>query len=79
VAAVAYSATYLFSWIPGVTETSTRLPIGAPLLSSPDAPELQVAAGALLVIFLIGAALQVISLRAHPAELDEDELPVGPS
>jgi uncharacterized membrane protein len=73
VAVVAYSATYLFSWIPGVTETVTRLPLGHPLLSSPEAPELQVAAGALFVIFLVGAALQVLQLRAHPVESLEEE------
>src|SRR6266446_2140949 len=38
---VSYSATLFFHMIPGITETSTRLPPGAPLLSSPDAPELK--------------------------------------
>lgn len=77
VAVVSYSATYLFHWIPGVTETATRLPLGRPLLSSADAPELEVAAGALFVIFLIGAALQVQSLRARSVPELEDELPAG--
>jgi uncharacterized membrane protein len=74
---VSYSATFLFHWIPAITETSTRLPLGAPLLSSPDAPELQKATAALLVLFLVGAAYQVSRLRkggtAAPA------LPVGVS
>jgi len=61
---LAYSATLLFHMIPGVTETSTRLPLGAPLLSSPDAPELQTAAAVLAALFLVGAALQVRRLRA---------------
>jgi uncharacterized membrane protein len=63
---VSYSLTFLFHWIPAITETSTRLPIGAPLLSSPDAPELQKATAVLLVLFLIGAALQIIRLRKTP-------------
>jgi uncharacterized membrane protein len=60
---VGYSLTFFFHWIPAVTETTTRLPLGAPLLSSPDAPELQQAAGVLFLLFLIGATLQVLRLR----------------
>jgi hypothetical protein len=53
--------------IPGITETATRLPRGAPLVANADAPELQRAAGVLFVLFLIGATLQVLRLRAAPA------------
>jgi uncharacterized membrane protein len=60
---VSYSATFLFHWIPAITETTTRLPLGSPLLSSPDAPELQKATAALLVLFLVGATYQVLKLR----------------
>jgi uncharacterized membrane protein len=35
---ISYSATFLFHLIPGITETTTRLPLGAPLLSSAEAP-----------------------------------------
>lgn len=38
---VSYSATFFFHWIPATTETSTRLPLGAPLVANADAPELQ--------------------------------------
>jgi len=61
---ISYSATFLFHWIPAITETSTRLPIGTPLVASPDAPALQVATGFLVLLFLIGATLQVRRLRA---------------
>ena len=64
---VGYSLTFLFHMIPGVTETSTRLPLGKPLLPSAEAPQLQVASGVLFVLFLIGAALQVRKLRAASA------------
>jgi len=60
---VSYSATFLFHWIPAVTETTTRLPLGAPLLASPEAPELKAVTGVLAVLFLIGATLQVLRLR----------------
>jgi len=62
---VSYSATFLFHLIPGITETTTRLPPGAPLLPNADAPQLQVASGILFILFLIGAALQVRGMRAH--------------
>lgn len=62
---VSYSATFLFHLIPGITESSTRLPLGAPLLASPDAPELQAATAILFVLLLIGATLQVRRLRVR--------------
>jgi uncharacterized membrane protein len=61
---VSYSATFLFHWIPAITETSTRLPVGAPLAANADVPGLQAATGVLVVLFLIGATLQVRRLRA---------------
>ena len=61
---VSYSATFFFHMIPAVTETTTRLPLGAPLLPNAEAPELQAAAGVMFLIFLIGAALQVRSMQA---------------
>ncbi|MDB5799692.1 MAG: hypothetical protein JWL63_631 [Rhodocyclales bacterium] len=61
---LSYSASFLFHWIPAITETTTRLPAGAPLFDSPEAPELQAIAGFLVLLFLIGATLQVRRLRA---------------
>lgn len=61
---VSYSATFLFHWIPAITETSTRLPLGAPLLASADAPALQAATAVLFVAFLVGATLQALHIRA---------------
>ena len=60
---VSYSMTFLFHMIPGITETTTRLPLGAPLLPNADAPELKVASGVLFVLFVVGATLQVLRLR----------------
>lgn len=62
---VSYSATFFFHWIPTVVETTTRLPVGAPLITDRDGPELQAATGVLLLLFLIGATLQVLRLRAQ--------------
>jgi uncharacterized membrane protein len=61
--AVAFSASFLFHWIPAFTETLTRLPLGAPLLPNADAPELKAITGVLLVLFLIGVGLQLKRLR----------------
>jgi uncharacterized membrane protein len=60
---ISYSATFFFHLIPGITETSTRLPVGAPLVANADAPALQLATGVLFVAFLVGATLQVACLR----------------
>jgi uncharacterized membrane protein len=64
---VGYSATFLFHMIPGVTETTTRLPLGAPLLPDAEAPALKAAAAVLGLLFVIGATLQVRRLRAAEA------------
>jgi len=64
---VSYSATFLFHMIPAITETTTRLPLGAPLLAGPDAPQLQTATAALLAVFLVGATWQVLRLRKATA------------
>ena len=61
---VSYSLTVFFHMIPGVTETFTRLPAGAPLFTGPEDPALQKVIGTLFVLFLIGAFLQVRRLRA---------------
>lgn len=65
VASVSYSLTLFFHTIPGMTETSTRLPAAAPLASGPDDPALQAAVGISFLVFLVGAALQVRDLRRH--------------
>lgn len=63
VEAAAFSASFLFHWIPAFTETLTRLPPGAPVLASPEAPELKAITGVLFVLYLVGVALQVRRLR----------------
>ncbi|HEY3178956.1 MAG TPA: hypothetical protein VGL25_08750 [Casimicrobiaceae bacterium] len=63
---ISYSATFFFHMIPAITETSTRLPAGAPLVANADAPELQAATAVLFVLFLLGAALQAWQLRKSP-------------
>jgi uncharacterized membrane protein len=62
---IGLSATYFFHWIPTITETSTRLPLGAPLVKDRNGPELQAAAGVLFMVFLAGAVLQWRRLRAE--------------
>jgi len=64
--AIGYSSTIFFHSVPGVVETTTRLPRGAPLVASPDAPVLQGVILVLLVLLLIGLTLQLRWLRANP-------------
>jgi len=61
-----YSATYLFNLVPGFTETLTRLPAGAPVAASDQAPILQAIDAALLALFLAGLTWQILRLRAQP-------------
>jgi uncharacterized membrane protein len=61
---VSFSSTVLFHAIPGVTETLTRLPAGAPLVASAEAPVFQKIYGVILVAFLAGLAAQIVWLRA---------------
>lgn len=67
VEAVAYSATFFFHFIPATVETTTRLPVGAPLVASRQAPELQAVVGGLFLLFFIGAVLQVRRMRRQAA------------
>jgi uncharacterized membrane protein len=60
---VCFTMTYFFHLIPGITETTTRLPEGAPLASGPDDPLIQKAVGICFILFLVGAVLQIIKLR----------------
>jgi uncharacterized membrane protein len=62
---VSYSATFFFHLVPGITESTTRLPYGAPLFAGPDDAALQGVIGVVFVLFLVGVALQVLRLRAH--------------
>lgn len=73
---ISYSFTFFLHLIPGVTETTTRLPLGAPLVASPDAPELQTVIGVLFVVFLAGATLQALRLRTTgPVALTQPRSP----
>jgi len=65
VATIAYSTTLFFHMIPGLTETFTRFPLGAPLFASPEDPALQKAVGVCFVLLVIGCILQVRRLRAR--------------
>ena len=62
---VSYSVTFFFHLIPGITESTTRLPYGSPLFSGPDDPRLQPFVGAAAVLLLVGATLQVMRMRGR--------------
>lgn len=57
-AALAYTATVFFHFIPGYNETLTRLPAGKPLLSGPEDPLLFALVGATFLVFAIYGVLQ---------------------
>lgn len=63
VAALAYTLTLFFHFIPAFTETATRIPEGAPLVAGPEAPELQMAVGIAFVVFLVIMVFQALRIR----------------
>lgn len=56
---ISYTLTLFFHFVPGITETSTRLPVGAPLIASRESPVLQGTIGVVFVIFLVIIVAQV--------------------
>lgn len=58
-----YTITLCFHFVPGITETFTRLPVGAPLFSSPEDLNLQKVVGLVFVVFAVIIGLQVRHLR----------------
>ena len=60
---VSYSLTLFFHIVPAITETATRLPLGAPLAASPEDEGIKMAIGICFLLFLVGATLQVRNLR----------------
>jgi uncharacterized membrane protein len=72
---VSYSMTFFFHMIPGITETTTRLPVSAPLASGPEDPHVQMAVGICFILFLIGATWQVIRLRGIKPMIKPTALP----
>ena len=63
VRAFSYSATLLFHCIPAVTDGLLRLPVGDPVLTSIEDPVLRMCYLGLLVLFLVGASLQMRWIR----------------
>ena len=58
-----YTLTVFFHFIPGITETFTRLPAGAPVFSSPEDPRLEKVVGVVFIVFVAIIGLQVRRLR----------------
>jgi hypothetical protein len=60
---VSYSFSFFLHLIPGITETTTRLPQNHPIASGPDDPMVQTTICICFVLFLIGVTLQVLRIR----------------
>jgi uncharacterized membrane protein len=67
VATVGYSFALFLHFVPATVETLTRLPAEAPYLANPEDPKAQPIIGFFFLIFLVGATIQVLRLRATPA------------
>jgi uncharacterized membrane protein len=62
-----YSFTLFCHMIPGLNETFTRVPVGAPLFTGPDDPALQKAISVVLLLFVILMAVQAWRIRKRTA------------
>lgn len=60
---VLWTLTLFFHMVPGLTETFTRLPLGAPLFTGPDDPKLQAAVGGVFAVFGLVMVAQVLQRR----------------
>jgi hypothetical protein len=61
--ALGLSGSLFFSMVPAINETLTRLPIDAPLASSPQDPIVLTSLGALAALFLALCVAQIITIR----------------
>lgn len=61
---VSYTTTFFLHMIPAITETTTRLPASAPLASGPNDPLILVLVGVAFALYIAGAAVQVLRLKA---------------
>ncbi len=68
VAPLLYTLTLFFHFIPGYTETLSRVPVEAPYVSGPDDPKLLRLVGGTFAVFLIGMAVQALRIRARTAK-----------
>ncbi len=58
-----YSLTLFFHLIPGLNETGTRFPLAHPAFNGPEDAGLKMWVGLGFVVYLIGAAVQVLRIR----------------
>lgn len=58
IAALAYTLTVFFHFIPGFNETLVRVPVGDPFISGPKDPKLMMLVGGAFVVFAIFGAFQ---------------------
>jgi uncharacterized membrane protein len=61
---VSYTTTFFLHMIPAINETTTRLPSSAPLASGPNDPVILALVGVALALYVAGAAVQVLRLKA---------------
>ena len=61
---IVMSTTLFLSCIPAIVETLTRIPISHPIAGGPNDPVLQKGLTALMVVYFVGVAYQIIKIRA---------------
>jgi hypothetical protein len=73
-----WTLTLFFHMVPGLTETFTRLPLGAPLFTGPDDAKLQATVGVVFAVFGVVMAAQVLRMRKRQQGTPPGAAPVRP-
>jgi hypothetical protein len=60
-----YSFTFFLHFIPAISETFTRVPLGNPVFDSPESPALKAIAGVLFLLYLAGTRYQFKTLASE--------------
>ncbi|GHM98968.1 hypothetical protein WSM22_04580 [Cytophagales bacterium WSM2-2] len=63
VVTIGYTTTFFFHIVPGITETATRLPYGAPWAANGEDPNVKMLIGIAFVLYLIGAVVQYRKMK----------------
>lgn len=71
---VGFSTSLFFHFIPGITETFSRFPQGAPLFAGPEDPQLAKVLGGVFLVFVVGVLVQVWRLKTTPPGLRHPRL-----
>ncbi len=76
---VSLTLTVFLLMLPTITETLRRVPDGHPLVTDLKSPILLGSQGTLLILLIVGLAIQIVHLRRQGSTIDLGAVPTGAS